>query len=70
MKQGHFQFEAGRFLWNHVREMLDSEIFLGARIEYQEGKGFFERTFTVKGEVTDVNRVYGRLDHWLKGMGK
>ena len=70
MKQGHFQMEVGRLLWNHLREMLDSEIFLGANIQYQEGKGFFERTFTVKGDITDVNRVYNRVDTWMKGMGK
>lgn len=70
MRQGHFQLSAGRLLWNHLREMLDSEIFLGAKIEYLEGKGFFERTFVVKGDENDVNRVYQRVDHWLKGMGK
>lgn len=70
MRQGHFQMEVGRLLWKPLREMLDSEIFLGANIEYQEGKGWLERTFIVKGDPVDVNRVYNRVDTWMKGMGK
>lgn len=68
--QAVFQLECGRMLCGHLREMLDSEIFLGSNIEYMEGKGFFSRTFTVRGKSVDVNRVYNRVDTWLKGMGK
>jgi hypothetical protein len=43
---------------------------MGANIEYMEGKGFFSRIFVVRGKPVDVNRVYNRVDVWLKGMGK
>jgi len=68
--QAVFQLECGRLLCRSLREMLDSEIFMGANIEYMEGKGFFSRIFVVRGKPVDVNRVYNRVDTWLKGMSK
>ena len=65
-----FQIKCGRLLCGHLREMLDSEIFLGSNIMYLEGKGLFSRTFTIRGKLADVNRVYTRVDQWLKNLGE
>jgi len=54
---GSVVITAGRLLCSDVRDYLESRKFLGADIKWIEGKGFFERDFTVKGDDEEILKL-------------
>lgn len=66
MDESGFEIEVGILICGHIREILESEQFNGRKIRFREGKGWFTRTFSVRGEENDVYAVKGRLDHYIK----
>lgn len=65
-----FDVVVGWGMRRHMRDLLESEQFVGSSIEYREGKGWFTRVFTIKGNEEDVDRVQARIKHWMKCMGE
>jgi len=66
MREVSFEFEAGRLICGHVREMLESEQFHGKKIRFREGKGWISRTFSIAGDEADVRAVMSRLEHYKR----
>ncbi len=64
-----FEIEVGILICGNVREMLESEQFYGRKIRFREGKGWFSRIFSVKGEEADVIALRSRLDNYIKCLG-
>ena len=64
MREASFEFEAGRLICGHVREMLESERFYGRKIRFREGRGWISRTFSIAGDEADVRAVVSRLEHY------
>jgi len=65
-----FQLECGILLCGNLRDMLDSEKFNGRKIEYLEGRGWFSRVFTIKGDEPDITNIQDRINYWFQCMGK
>ena len=57
--------EIGRFHWADVRDYLKVAQFKGAKIEWIESSGFFERLFTIKGDVADLRAIKRDFDAWF-----
>jgi hypothetical protein len=66
MTRAKFSFTAGRLLCGHVRDFLKESIFLGKDIEYLESSGWFERTFTIKGNAQDILEIKEAINEWAK----
>lgn len=66
MRETSFDFEVGRLICGHVREILESEKFHGRRIRFREGNGWFSRTFSIAGDETDVSAVMRRLEYYKR----
>ncbi len=57
--------EIGRLHWADVRDYLKAAQFKGAKIEWIESSGFFERQFTIKGDVADLRAIKRDFDAWF-----
>lgn len=61
-----FSFEAGILLCSKARDFLEEAIFLGKKIKFREGQGWFSREFIVTGERDDVLSVHKVLVEWME----
>jgi len=59
------ELTAGRLLCRPIREYLNRAQFLGTPIEYIEGGGLFEHTFTIKGPDDAVRRIVADIKSWM-----
>lgn len=70
MSESSFEIEVGILLVSNIREVLESEQFHGSKIRFREGKGWFSRTFSVKGETNDVYAIRSRLEYYTAQFNK
>jgi len=61
-----FSFQAGRLLCGTVRDYLNKCKWEGKNIDFLESSGFFEREFTIKGDLDDVTEILEDLREWKK----
>jgi len=61
-------FVVGRLYFSTLRDYLSRQIFLGKKFMVQESSGFIQKTFTIKGDVNDVNEVYKAVTEWIKKL--
>lgn len=59
-------FSAGILLCGTVRSFLISCQFRGFEIEFIESTGWFERDFTVKGRISDIEIINQQVHNWAK----
>lgn len=69
-KEARLQIVVGRLLCSDMRDMLESEVFCGRPIRWREGKGWFERTFTIAGPIEHVRQIKQRIDYWMGALGQ
>lgn len=55
-------FEAGILLCGQIRELLLNLRFRGHELEWREGRGWFSRSWTVKGDATVLKAFSEALD--------
>jgi hypothetical protein len=63
-----FSIVVGRLLCKDMRSILESEQFMGRKINWLESKGWFERLFTVTGEAEDVWKTAERITAWARNV--
>lgn len=56
-------YEVGFLLCRHVRDYLDTQKFLGRKIDWMESGGWFVHNFTIKGNAQDVAAISEYLDY-------
>lgn len=61
-----FEFTAGILLCCQVRDYLEGLQFKGKHIEWREGRGWFERSFIIKGTPEHVAEVRTLITLWGK----
>ena len=59
------EYDVGRLYCSDVRTYLERCKFKGLDIQYMESSGFLSRTFIVKGEGEDFDKVTGQLSAWV-----
>jgi len=59
-----YEFEAGVLLCGQIRDFLEECRFKGMDIQWREGKGWFERTWVIKGNDEHVRQVVRALHKW------
>lgn len=58
-----FEFEAGILICGRIRACFEGLRFVGSRIEWWEGPGWFSRHFIVKGSVDEVMQARKKILH-------
>ena len=56
--KANFSMQVGRAVCSEVRNYLNAMKFKGFDIEFLESPGWFVRTFTVRGEIDDVRKIF------------
>lgn len=58
-------FDVGILLCKHIRYFLEQSIFEGRDIKFLESSGWFERTFTIKGNLEDMRYIKRSVNLWI-----
>jgi hypothetical protein len=59
-------YEVGILLCRQVRDFLKMCKFVGYNIDWIESSGWFERTFTIKGDDAHIDRIIETILEWDK----
>ena len=58
--------EVGILLCRSLRDFLKRCKFIGYNIEWLESSGWFEHTFTIKGDDSHIDRIVETIRQWDK----